>query len=151
MSNKNYVHQLDAKNRIRIPAKLKEQLGENYSITVGAGGCLNVYTSTEIEKVKKELQSINDYRESDLKAARFILYNIWDAEEDNQGRILLPENLRIYAKLKKNLVIYKGPNCIEIWAEEIWNDYMNNLNFNDLADAVDSLRSRNKEKFFFSK
>ncbi len=121
MAGKNYVHQLDAKNRMRIPAKLREEIGEGYSVTVGAGGCLYVYSKEQTEEVKASLRNINAYRDKQLKAARFILYNLWEAEEDNQGRILLPENLRKFAKIEKNVVVFKGPNCVEIWSEEVWN------------------------------
>lgn len=139
MAGKNYMHQLDAKNRMRIPAKLREELGNDYYITVGSGGCLYVYSEQEMAEVKKTLNKVNGYRENQLKAARFILYNTWQAEEDKQGRILLPENLRKYAKIEKNLVVFKGPSCVEIWSEEVWNDYFNDVNFNDLADAIDEL------------
>jgi MraZ protein len=139
MSGKNYSHQLDAKNRMRIPAKLREELGDNYSITVGTGGCLYVYTAEQMKHVKETLTNINSYRDKQLKAARYILYNTWDAEEDNQGRILLPENLRKYAKIEKNIKVFKGPNCVEIWSEEVWNDYFNDVNFEELADALDEL------------
>lgn len=139
MSGKNYAHQLDAKNRMRIPAKLREELGSDYSITVGTGGCLYVYTAEQMEHVKSTLTNINAYRENQLKAARYILYNTWQAEEDKQGRILLPENLRKYAKIEKNVIVFKGPNCIEIWSEEVWNDYFSDVNFEQLADALDEL------------
>ena len=141
MSNKNYAHQLDAKNRMRIPAKLREELGNNYSITVGTGSCLYVYTEEQMQKVKATLTNINPYREKQLKAARYILYNTWEAEEDKQGRILLPENLRKYAKIEKNVIVLKGPNCVEIWSEEVWNEYFNDVNFEDLADALDELNA----------
>lgn len=139
MAGKNYSHQLDAKNRMRIPAKLREELGDSYYITIGSGGCLYVYTEQQMKEVKASLGKLNAYREKQLKAARFILYNTWEAEEDNQGRILLPENLRKYAKIEKNLTVFKGPNCVEIWAEEVWNNYFNDVNFEELADAVDVL------------
>ena len=139
MSGKNYSHQLDAKNRMRIPAKLREELGENYSITVGSGNCLYVYNKEQMETVKATLKNVSPYREKQLKAARFILYNTWQAEEDKQGRILLPENLRKYAKIEKNIIVFKGPNCIEIWSEEVWNDYFSDVNFEDLADAIEAL------------
>ena len=124
---------------MRIPAKLREQLGEDYSITVGTGGCLYVYTAEQMKKVKASLTDINAYRDKQLKAARYILYNTWQAEEDKQGRILLPENLRKYAKIEKNVIVFQGPNCVEIWSEEVWNEYFNDVNFNELADALDSL------------
>ncbi|MBO7345748.1 MAG: cell division/cell wall cluster transcriptional repressor MraZ [Clostridia bacterium] len=139
MSGKNYSHQLDAKNRMRIPAKLREELGENYSITVGTGGCLYVYSESQMQEVRATLTNVSAYREKQLKAARFVLYNTWDAEEDKQGRILLPENLRKWAKIQKNVIVFKGPNCIEIWSEEVWNDYFNDVNFDELADALEQL------------
>ena len=139
MSGKNYSHQLDAKNRMRIPAKLREELGGDYYITIGSGGCLYVYTAEQMAEVKKTLSNVNRYREKQLKAARFILYNTWQAEEDKQGRILLPDNLRKYARIDKNVIVFKGPNCVEIWSEEVWNEYFNDVNFEELADAVDAL------------
>ena len=141
MAGKNYSHQLDAKNRMRIPAKLREELGEDYSITVGAGKCLYVYTKEQMAEVKETLKKVSAYRDKQLKAARFILYNTWEAEEDNQGRILLPENLRKYANITKNVVVFKGPTCVEIWGEEVWNEYFNDVNFDDLADALESLQN----------
>ena len=143
MAGKNYLHQLDAKNRMRIPAKFREMLGEGYSITVGADNCLYVYSKEQADNVRKTLKNINPYRASRLKTARFILYNFWDAEEDNQGRILLPENLRKYAKIQKNVIVFEGPNCIEIWSEEVWNENFNDIDFDDLADAIDELNSKN--------
>ena len=141
MAGRNYVHQLDAKNRMRIPAKLREEIGDGYSITVGAGGCLYVYSKEQTAEVKASLRNINAYRNKQLKAARFILYNLWEAEEDKQGRILLPENLRKFAKIEKNVVVFRGPNCVEIWSEEVWNEYFDDVNFEELADAVDSLKN----------
>lgn len=139
MSGKNYSHQLDAKNRMRIPAKLREELGDGYTVTVGTGGCLYVYTAEQMKNVKSALQKINPFKEKQLKAARYVLYNSWEAEEDKQGRILLPENLRKYAKIDKNVIVFKGPNCVEIWSEEVWNNYFNDVNFEDLSDAFDGL------------
>ncbi len=141
MAGKNYSHQLDAKNRMRIPAKLREELGEGYCVTVGTGKCLYVYTAEQMAEVKDSLKKVSAYRDKQLKAARFILYNTWEAEEDNQGRILLPENLRKYANITKNVIVFKGPTCVEIWSEENWNEYFNDVDFDDLADALESLQN----------
>lgn len=140
MAGNNYSHQLDAKNRMRIPAKLREELGEGYSVAVGSGGCLYVYTKEQMQEVRTMLSKVNPYREEQLKPARLILSSIWDAEEDKQGRILLPEYLRKYAKIVKDVVVIKGPNCIEIWAKEIWESYFEEVNFASLADAFDALK-----------
>ena len=92
-----------------------------------------------MQEVRATLTNVSAYRDKQLKAARFVLYNTWDAEEDKQGRILLPENLRKWAKIQKNVIVFKGPNCIEIWSEEVWNDYFNDVNFDELADALEQL------------
>ena len=126
---------------MRIPAKLREELGEEYFVTVGSGNCLCVYTASQMEEMKKALSSVNPYREKEAKAARFIIYNTWQAEEDKQGRILLPENLRKYAKIEKNVLVFKGINSVEIWSEEVWNEYFKDVNFSDLADAFDCLKN----------
>ena len=63
VTGKNYAHQLDAKKRMRIPAKLREELGPNYSVTVGSGGCLYVYSEEQTKTLKKKLNEINSYKE----------------------------------------------------------------------------------------
>ena len=141
MPGRTYMHQLDAKNRMRIPAKLREELGDNYSIMVGSGGCLYVYTEQQMEGIKKSLHNINPYNEAQLKAARFILRNSWDVEEDKQGRILIPEDIRNIAKIVKNVVVFKGPTCVEIWAEEVWNAYFDDVDLTNVADAFNVLNN----------
>ena len=59
-----------------------------------------------MKKVKDSLSNINRFREKQMKAARFVLYNTWQAEEDNQGRIRLPDNLIKYAKIQKNIIVF---------------------------------------------
>ena len=120
MSGKNYSHQLDAKNRMRIPAKLREELGDGYTITVGTGGCLYVYTAEQMKSVKETLKKINPFKEKQLQVARYILYNSWEAEEDKQGRILLPSVLREFAGLEKDVVLVGVASRIEIWSKDRW-------------------------------
>lgn len=143
MEGKNYSHQLDAKNRMRIPAKLREELGDSYYITVGTGGCLFVCTEEEMSEKKAFLKSVNPYKAEEMKIARYILANTWHVEEDKQGRILIPDNLRSYAKLTKNLKVFRGPNYVEIWAEEVWNEYFSDIDFGVLANAFDNFNGKN--------
>ncbi len=138
MSDKTYAHQLDAKNRMRIPAKLRDELGDNYYVTVGTGGCLCVYTEAQMQKVNAFLSDINPFDNAKLQVARYIIHSTWHAEEDAQGRILLPQNLRQAAKIDKNILVFKGPNCIEIWGKEVWESYVSNVDFGSLADLYTS-------------
>ncbi len=137
MAGKNYSHQLDAKNRMRIPAKIREQLGEGYAISIGPGGCLYVYTKEQWASLKQKFSNINPFRENELRNARYLLKNSWEAEEDNQGRILLPENLRKYAKIDKNIVVFQGPVYVEIWAQEVDEEYFADMSFETLANAIE--------------
>ena len=72
-----------------------------------------------MQVVKATLQKVNAFREDQQKVARFVLYNTWQAEEDKQGRILIPENLRKYAKIEKNMIVVEGPQCVGIWSTPV--------------------------------
>ena len=141
MAGRSFFHQLDAKNRMRIPAKLREEIGENYSITIGSGGCLYVYTKVQMDKIKKAFENINPFREDQLASARYFIANTLDVEEDKQGRFILTEELRKYAKIEKNVVVFKGPSCIEIWSEESWNEYFNKMDFSSLASVFENVKN----------
>lgn len=139
MSARCYKHQLDAKNRMRIPAKFREELGDDYTVAVGTGGCLTVYTSAQMKELKEKLKNVRMFDEKAMKPARILLATSWDAEEDKQGRILIPENLRKYAKINKDVIVLKSVDCIEIWAEEVWNEYCGEIDFSALADSLGNL------------
>ena len=125
MAGKNYSHQLDAKNRMRIPAKLKEEIGEGYAIMVGAGGCLSVLTKKESDEMIEKLSKVSRFAPEAQNYIRKVMATHWDAVEDNQGRILIPEIIRKKAKIQKNIVILKNLSGIEIWAEEEWDKFIN--------------------------
>jgi MraZ protein len=117
-----YNHQLDAKNRIRIPAKLKKELGQEYYFTTGTDGCIFVVPKETIDaqlEVMKQIP-ISDPRQAALRrlSRSYIL-----AEEDNQGRFVLNPTLRKYAKIDKDIVFIGAVNRIEIWAKEVYDKY----------------------------
>ena len=113
-----YRHQLDAKNRMRIPAKFREDLGDNYVITCGTGGCLFVFKNQAMEELKTKLKKVSMFDAKKQDAIRFFLGRSWDAEEDGQGRILIPPALREYAGIDKNVITVGVFNRLEIWSEE---------------------------------
>ena len=97
-----YFHNIDAKGRLFIPAKLREQLGDTLHVTVGQDGCLSVYSDTEWEKL------------------RLMFAYMADCEPDAQGRILIPNHLRQRAKLEKEVVVAGIFNRVEIWNAQRW-------------------------------
>jgi MraZ protein len=116
-----YCHQLDAKNRMRIPAKIREEFVNGYTLTLAPGGCLAVISREESEKRRAMFAKISPYDPVALEAARSISIWTWDAEEDNQGRIIIPQHLRSKVGIVKNVVTVKTFYGIELWAEEEWN------------------------------
>ena len=101
-----YNHTLDSKGRLIVPSKFRESLGERFYLTKGLDGCLSVYPTEEwgffMEKLKKLPMTNKDAR----KFSRFFLAGATECEIDKQGRILIPANLREFAKLEKDFSKY---------------------------------------------
>ena len=121
-----YFHQLDSKNRIRIPARLKKDLGEEYYFAFGTNHCIFVFTKQKMEQYLEELGAA---KLSDLEAqkrVRMFARTCVQVEEDNQGRIVLSPELRRHAQLGKDdkeLVICGAVNRIEIWNKRLYDEY----------------------------
>lgn len=124
-----FNHQLDAKNRLRIPAKLKKELGDEYYFCKGTNNCITVLSKEEMEAQVSKLLSI---RYSDLekqKILRSLAKSFVQAVEDTQGRVVLPPTLREHAKLgkdDKDLVICGAVNRVEIWSKKVHDEYFAN-------------------------
>jgi MraZ protein len=117
-----YNHQLDAKNRIRIPAKLKKELGDEYYFTKGTSGCIFIMPK---ETVDAQLEVLKQIPISDPRQeyVRKLSKSFVSAEEDNQGRIVLNPVLRKYAKIDKDVVFIGAVTRVEIWAKEVYDAY----------------------------
>jgi len=115
-----YPHSIDAKNRLIIPCKLKEQLGPNITIIKDAERCLCVYSEEEWANYTKK---INELPKSQAReVARFLYSNAIEVQPDSQGRVLIPQDMIDYAGIKKNVVTVGCGKYVEIWAEESWNE-----------------------------
>ena len=120
-----YEHQMDAKKRIRIPAKLKDALGANPVIMKGTSPCLVVYSSERAsEVIKAKFEKIIDGTvtdEDEMDLLRDLTSNTQNAEEDKQGRVKIEKDLVDYARLKKDIVTIGVYDKVEIWSAEEWN------------------------------
>lgn len=118
-----YQHALDDKSRLIIPAKLREGLGEKFIVTKGLDHCLFVYPLAEWRVVEEKVKSL-PLTGADARAfVRLIFAGATECELDKQGRILIPGNLKDYAKFDKDVVILGVSSRVEIWAKEIWEQY----------------------------
>jgi MraZ protein len=118
-----YQHNLDSKGRVAIPARFKEKLAAGAIITRGLDNCLFVFASKEWEGLAQKLVALPLAQANSRAFVRLMLAGAMDAMLDNQGRILIPDYLRRYADLKKQVVITGLYNRVEVWDAERWNEY----------------------------
>ena len=118
-----YTYSIDEKKRLAIPPKFRKVLGKKAVITKGLDQCLFLYPAKEWGILAKKLSKL-PLSQSDARGfARLMLTGAMEVEIDNLGRILIPDYLKEYAKLKKKVVIAGVYNRIEIWDEKIWKEY----------------------------
>jgi len=118
-----YTYSIDEKKRLAIPPKFRKVLGKKAVITKGLDQCLFLYPEKEWGILAKKLSKL-PLSQSDARGfARLMLTGAMEVEIDNLGRILIPDYLKEYAKLKKKVVIAGVYNRIEIWDEKIWKEY----------------------------
>ena len=112
-----YAHTIDAKGRLFIPAKLRQELGDTFHVTMGQDHCLSVYSDESWTAFMERLKGLS-YNE--IKRLRGLFAYGADCEPDGQGRILLPAKLREYAGLEKDVVVIGSYDRVEIWNAERW-------------------------------
>lgn len=118
-----YLHTLDPKNRISLPAKFRKGLGRAVVMTRGLDRCLFVYPKKEWEK-EAESRAVHAGGTAAARGlARLFLAGAMEAEVDAAGRVLVPDHLKSFAGLKNKTVIAGVASRIEIWEESAWKKY----------------------------
>ena len=112
-----YQHSLDAKGRLFIPARLREELGDEFFITISPEKCLTAYSNKSWESM---LATIGARPKMDQKKIRTIFAHAANVELDGQGRILIPQTLRDYAGLGKNVAVVGMGDFAQLWDAEAW-------------------------------
>ena len=113
-----YAHNIDAKGRLFIPAKLREELGgKNFHLIIGQDMCLSLFSD---ESWNEKMAALKEQSYSSLKKLRMIFAHAADCDPDAQGRILIPAKLREYAGLTREVVVIGSFDRAEIWDAERW-------------------------------
>ena len=132
-----YQHAIDSKGRLFIPAKLREELGDTFYVTMGIDSCLSVYSEESWNRFSEKFESL-PYTKT--RAMRPLFANAAKCEPDAQGRILIPAKLRTYAGLKKDVVVIGVSNRAEIWNADAWNKLeTEELNPENLSAVMEEL------------
>jgi MraZ protein len=135
-----YTHSLDNKGRVAVPAKFRSEL-KKAVVTKGLDNCLFLYPQKEWDKMATKIASLSIDKSDNRAFSRAILAGAMEVEFDKQGRIILPEYLRKFASISKNVIIAGLYNRLEIWDEDRWNSYKeeSEKNYNNIAEALSSL------------
>lgn len=113
-----YSHSIDAKGRLIMPAKFREQLGDEFVVTKSPDKCLYVYTNEDWKKFEEKLAELPIMHKETRQFVRFFLAGAATCEVDKQGRILIPAVLREFAGLDKEVILAGASKRIEIWNKD---------------------------------
>ncbi|MFN3301414.1 MAG: division/cell wall cluster transcriptional repressor MraZ [Patescibacteria group bacterium] len=136
-----YHYKLDEKGRLAIPPKFRLDLKKGLVVTRGIDNCLFLYSKKEWDKLALKLSNLPISQSKTRAFARLMLAGAMDVVLDRQGRIILPDYLRAYAKIKKNVVIAGLYNRLEIWDEKEWEEYkrQSEKESKDIAETLGEL------------
>lgn len=137
-----FHHNVDDKGRLIIPAKFREELGEQFVITRGIEYCLYAYSQNSFEKIVKQLETLPFTKKDARNFARFFLSGATVAEFDKQGRINIASPLISYANIKKECIIIGVGDRLEIWSSENWNHFFDTA-CDTLSDIAENLFQAN--------
>ncbi|EOL47840.1 division/cell wall cluster transcriptional repressor MraZ [Enterococcus caccae] len=133
-----FQHNIDAKGRLIVPAKFRDQLGEKFVVTRGMDGCLFGYPMSEWEELEGKLKEMPLAKKDARTFVRFFYSAATECEIDKQGRINIPATLRTHGSLEKACVIIGVSNRIEIWDEARWQEFSTEAeeNFDEIAETM---------------
>ena len=133
-----YNHTIDAKGRLIIPSRFRELLGEEFVLTRGLEGCLSIYPMDEWVAFEEKLRALPLTYKDARTFSRFFVAGATTCQLDKQGRILVPQTLRQFAGLDKDVVLTGNLNRIEVWSKEKWSE---NCNYDDMDSIAESMQN----------
>lgn len=136
-----YNHNLDEKGRVSVPSKFRDDLGASFIVTKGLDNCLFVYSKEEWQTFETKLKTLPLTNVNARNFIRFFFSGATECEIDKQGRINIPQNLREYADLKKDVTIIGVSTRVEIWDKDKWANYTgpDNMDVEEIANQMSNL------------
>ena len=137
-----FEHSIDRKGRLILPAKFREtaknQFVEKFFVTRGLDKCLFMFSEEEWRSQENKFKSMSFTKQQSRTFNRLLFSGAVEVSPDKQGRILLPQYLKDFGDIKKDVVIVGVSNRIEIWAKDIWRDFYSNTrqSFEEIAEKL---------------
>jgi MraZ protein len=119
-----YSPRLDEKGRLILPAKYRDELAEGLVLTRGQERCIYVFSQKEFERVHEQMREAPISSRQSRDYLRVFLSGASDEVPDKQGRVTIPQNLRKYAGLDRDLAVIGVGTRAEIWDAQAWEDYL---------------------------
>ncbi len=135
--NGTYRQTMDAKGRLNIPIKLRSELGERFYVTKGLDGCLMVYAEPDWRAIEEKMRALPLGKSRNLQ--RMLFANAELCVPDSQWRIVVPQELRDYAHLDKEVTIIGVGSRAEFWNSAAWDQVDGSMTSDDYAEAMDEL------------
>ena len=137
-----YIHSLDDKSRFVLPAKFRQSIKKHsiakFYFTRGLDGCLFMFAEKDWQKLEDRFKSLSFTKQQARSFNRLYFSGAYDFKPDSQGRILIPDYLRDFADIKKDIVIIGVSDRIEIWDKGRWDKFyeQNRKNFEEMAENI---------------
>lgn len=131
-----YSHNIDDKGRLIMPSKFREQLGKEFVMTKGQDGCLYVYPLDEWKKIAERIQSMPINNNEGRRFMRVFFSSAASLELDKQGRVLIPQMLRNFADINRDVELIGSVGHIEIWDRDKWQAYVEDTDMDSVSDYV---------------
>jgi len=137
-----YLHSIDRKGRLILPAKFREvaksHFIEKFFVTRGLDNCLFMFCEEEWRTQESKFKAISFTKQQARTFNRLYFSGAVEVVFDIQGRILLPQYLKDFAQIKREVVIVGVSNRIEIWAKDKWEKFYGNSrqSFEEIAEKL---------------
>ncbi len=137
-----YLHSIDRKGRLILPAKFREvskaNFIEKFFVTRGLDNCLFMFSEEEWRQQESKFKAISFTKQQARTFNRLYFSGAGEIIPDKQGRILLPQYLKDFAEIKKDVMIVGVSNRIEIWAKDKWQGFYGSSrqSFEEIAEKL---------------
>ena len=129
-----YAHSLDAKKRVFVPAKFREDLGDTFYITRKFDTYLSIYSEQEWETYLEKIEKLPESVAAEIQ--EFILGGAQKCSLDGSGRIIIDDRLLKHAGITKNVVFVGAGKTVRVWSEELWNERESTRDFQKMRDIL---------------
>ena len=137
-----YIHSIDRKGRLILPSKFREvakgNFIEKFFVTRGLDKCLFMFPEEEWRLQEQKFRAVSFTKQQARTFNRLYFSGAVEVVPDKQGRILLPQYLKDFAQIKKDVVIVGVSNRVEIWSKDVWSEFYNTSrpSFEEIAEKL---------------